>query len=64
MKTYNIAVIAGDGIGPEVVAEELKVLDRVAEQDGSFRFEYTHFPWGCEYYLREGKMMPKTAWKS
>ena len=61
MKTYNIAVIAGDGIGPEVVAEELKVLDRVAEQDGSFRFEYTHFPWGCEYYLREGKMMPENG---
>lgn len=61
MKTYNIAVIAGDGIGPEVVAEELKVLDQVAERDGGFRFEYTHFPWGCEYYLREGKMMPENG---
>ena len=58
MKTYKIAVIAGDGIGPEVIAEGVKVLKAVAELDGSFRFEFTHFPWGCEYYLETGKMMP------
>ena len=58
MKTYNIAVIAGDGIGPEVLTEGIKVLNRVAEVDGGFTFEYTHFPWGCEYYLQHGKMMP------
>ncbi|MGE4548764.1 MAG: tartrate dehydrogenase [Intestinibacillus sp.] len=57
MKTYKIAVIAGDGVGPEVLAEGIKVLDKVAELDGSFRFEYTYFPWGCEYYLKTGKMM-------
>ena len=45
MKTYKIAVIAGDGIGPEVLAEGIKVLDRVAELDGGFKFEFTHFPW-------------------
>ena len=61
MKIHNIAVIAGDGIGPEVVAEEQKVLDRVAERDGRFRFAYTSFPWGCEYYLREGRMMPENG---
>ena len=59
MKTYQIAVIAGDGIGPDVVAEGIKTLDCVAASDGSFRFKYTHFPWGCEYYLREGRMMPE-----
>jgi len=59
MKTYKIAVIAGDGIGPEVLAEGIKVLDRVAEIDGGFKFEFTHFPWGCEYYLKEGRMMPE-----
>lgn len=57
MKTYQIAVIAGDGIGPEVVTEGLKVLDLVAAADGGFRFEYTYFPWGCEYYLKTGEMM-------
>lgn len=58
MKVYKIAVVAGDGIGPEVLAEGIKVLDRVAELDGGFKFEFTHFPWGCQYYLETGKMMP------
>lgn len=56
-KVYNIAVIPGDGIGPEVVQEGIKVLEKVAELDGSFEFQFTHFPWGCEYYLKHGKMM-------
>lgn len=58
MKTFKIAVIAGDGIGPEVLAEGIKVLQRVTELDGRFAFEFTHFPWGCQYYLETGKMMP------
>lgn len=58
MKTYKIAVIAGDGIGPEVIAEGVRVLEHVAELDGGFKFEFTHFPWGCDYYLQTGKMMP------
>ena len=57
MKKFRIAVIPGDGIGTEVVNEGLKVLKKVAELDGSFEFEFTHFPWGCEYYLKTGKMM-------
>jgi tartrate dehydrogenase/decarboxylase / D-malate dehydrogenase len=57
MKSYKIAVIAGDGIGPEVLTEGIKVMNRVAELDGNFKFEFTYFPWGCEYYLKHGKMM-------
>lgn len=57
MKTFKVAVIAGDGIGPEVLNEGIKVLDKIAELDGTFKVEYTHFPWGCEYYLKHGKMM-------
>ena len=57
MNIFKIAVIAGDGIGPEVLAEGIKVMNRVAKLDGSFKFEFTHFPWGCEYYLKHGKMM-------
>jgi len=55
--THKIAVIAGDGIGPEVIAEGVKVLEKVAELDGSFNFEFTYFPWGCEYYKETGRMM-------
>ena len=59
MKEYRIAVVAGDGIGPEVMAECKKVLDAAASIDGSFRFAFTDFPWGCEYYLKTGRMMPE-----
>ena len=57
MEKYKIAVIAGDGIGPEVIAEGVKVLEAAAELDGGFKFEFTYFPWGCEYYLKNGRMM-------
>lgn len=57
MNIKRIAVIAGDGIGPEVVREGIKVMETVAELDGTIQFEFTYFPWGCEYYLEHGKMM-------
>ena len=57
MIKHKIAVIAGDGIGPEVIDEGIKVLNEVARLDGTFCFEFTHFPWGCEYYKETGKMM-------
>jgi tartrate dehydrogenase/decarboxylase / D-malate dehydrogenase len=50
----GIAVIGGDGIGPEVVEAGIRVLD-AAEDSLSF----TRFPWGCEYYLENGRMMPE-----
>ena len=59
MKEYQIAVVAGDGIGSEVMAECKKVLNAAASLDGSFRFTFTDFPWGCEYYLKTGQMMPE-----
>ena len=59
MKEYRIAVVAGDGIGPEVMAECKKVLNAAASLDGNFRFSLTDFPWGCEYYLKTGQMMPE-----
>ncbi|MBR2764387.1 MAG: tartrate dehydrogenase [Blautia sp.] len=58
MQKYKIAVIPGDGIGPEVMRESVKVLEHVAGADGSFAFDFTWFPWGCEYYLKNGEMMP------
>ncbi|MBE5734139.1 MAG: tartrate dehydrogenase [Clostridiales bacterium] len=59
MKTHKIAVIAGDGIGPEVIDEGIKVLNEVAKIDKTFKFEFTKFPWGCDYYAQHGVMMPK-----
>ena len=57
MRAYKIAVIAGDGIGPEVINEGIKVLEEVAKLDGGFQFSFTYFPWGCEFYKENGKMM-------
>jgi len=57
MKPFQIAVIPGDGIGPEVINEGIKVLNTLSELDTTFRFEFTHFPWGCEYYSKHGVMM-------
>jgi tartrate dehydrogenase/decarboxylase/D-malate dehydrogenase len=56
MKTYRIAVIAGDGIGKEVVPAGIDVL-RMAADQGGFRCEFTTVPWGCDYYLQAGRMM-------
>ena len=58
MKHFNIAVIAGDGIGPEVIAEGKKVFSGIAKMDGGFSVSFEDFPWGCEYYLKTGEMMP------
>ncbi|HUG14128.1 MAG TPA: tartrate dehydrogenase [Thermomicrobiales bacterium] len=58
MDTVSCAVIPGDGIGKEVVAEGVRVLEAAAEIDGGFRFEFESFPWGCEYYAAHDEMMP------
>jgi tartrate dehydrogenase/decarboxylase/D-malate dehydrogenase len=58
MSTHRIAVIAGDGIGKEVVPEGMRVLDAAASRHGvTLRWE--EFPWSCETYARTGRMMPE-----
>ncbi|MFD1428542.1 tartrate dehydrogenase/decarboxylase/D-malate dehydrogenase [Kroppenstedtia sanguinis] len=59
MRPYSIALIPGDGIGVDVIREGTKVLDTIADLDGSLAFNYREFDWSCEYYLRHGKMMPE-----
>lgn len=56
----KIAVIGGDGTGPEVTAEALKVLDAVAKQEG-FTYETTEFDFGGERYLKTGETLPEGA---
>ncbi|MCG2577229.1 tartrate dehydrogenase [Dechloromonas sp. XY25] len=58
MKTHRIAVIAGDGIGQEVMPEGLRVLEAAARRY-DLGLEFTHFDWAhCNYYLQHGQMMP------
>jgi 3-isopropylmalate dehydrogenase len=55
---YDIAALGGDGIGPEVVREGLKVLAAVAETTG-FTYNVTEFPFGTEHYLSTGVILPE-----
>jgi tartrate dehydrogenase/decarboxylase/D-malate dehydrogenase len=57
MKTFNVAVIAGDGIGKEVVPEGIRVLEAAGQRFG-FQFEWHPFDWSCETYVKTGSMMP------
>ena len=59
MKTYRIASIPGDGIGIEVVAAGLRVLEALVERDGGFRLDVETFDWGSERYKRTGALMPE-----
>ena len=61
MKNYHIAVIPGDGIGPEVMGEAVRVLEKIAGLDGGFTFTFDTLPWGCSYYLETGAMMPENG---
>jgi tartrate dehydrogenase/decarboxylase/D-malate dehydrogenase len=59
MKTYNIAAIGADGIGPEVIDAGLRVLNAVEQRDGGFALAVTEFDWGSDYYKANGVMMPE-----
>lgn len=54
--SYRLAVIAGDGIGPEVVGEGLRLLRRIGELGGP-SFAVTEYPWNTDYYLETGRVM-------
>lgn len=60
MKTYKIAVIGGDGTGPEVAREGVKVLEAAAAKQG-FKAELTDFDFGGERYLHTGEVLPASA---
>ena len=60
-KKYNIAIIPGDGIGPEVVNECRKVMKCISDIH-SISFHTKDFIWGCDYYLKYGKMVDENAY--
>ena len=57
MPTHRIAVIAGDGIGPEVTHEAMRAAEAAVAKVGS-SIEWTEFPWGTDYYFAHGRMAP------
>jgi tartrate dehydrogenase/decarboxylase/D-malate dehydrogenase len=59
MRELKIAAIPADGIGKEVIAVGLEVLDTLAKRDGGFRLLVESFDWGSDYYKQHGVMMPE-----
>lgn len=59
-RNYRIAVLPGDGTGPEVVREALKALNTVAQKE-SFKVEEVHFDLGGDRYLRTGEILPESV---
>src|ERR1039457_6213364 len=60
MKSYNIAVIGGDGTGPEVTREALKVSEAAAKKFG-FKLNWHHYDFGGDRYLKTGEVLPDSA---
>ena len=58
MSTCKIAVFPGDGIGPEVVAQAVRVLEATQAGMGGFVLEMTHLPWGANYWAETGRLVP------
>ncbi|NLK20333.1 MAG: isocitrate/isopropylmalate dehydrogenase family protein [Synergistaceae bacterium] len=57
---YRIARIPGDGIGPEVIGEASKILERAAEKRG-FSITWADYPFGADHYLKTGEILPDSA---
>ena len=62
MSKVKIAVIAGDGIGTEVIPEGIRTLEAAGKILG-VTFEWTYFDWSCETYHKTGRMMPEDGLK-
>src|SRR5438128_2259340 len=62
MAASRIAVIAGDGIGPEVIDQAVRVADAVLRRDGA-SIEWNRLPWSSAFYKKTGRMMPADGWE-
>ena len=61
MKTFRIALLPGDGVGPDVLAAAVRVLDAVIAQDARCRLAYEELPVGAGEYLRSGDPLPAAS---
>src|SRR5690242_4741069 len=57
MRTINIAVLAGDGIGPEVIREAVRAVEAALPRADA-AVKWTYFPWGTDYYFQHQRMAP------
>ena len=63
MAVHTVAVIGGDGIGPEVIAQAVRAVQAaVAKHDRGHELKLTHLPWGSEHYKKHGHILPADGW--
>jgi tartrate dehydrogenase/decarboxylase/D-malate dehydrogenase len=62
MAAFNVAVIGGDGIGPEVIDQAIRVAEAAVEREQA-RLQWQRLPWGCGYYRKHGRMMPEDGFQ-
>lgn len=62
MSSPRIAVIAGDGIGPEVIEQAIRVADAAVHKYDQTALAWNHLPWSSEYYKRTGHIVPADGW--
>src|SRR6266478_10087190 len=63
MAAFRIAVIGGDGIGPEVINQAVKVAEAALSRHDSVPIEWNFLPWSSAYYRQHGVMMPADGWE-
>jgi tartrate dehydrogenase/decarboxylase / D-malate dehydrogenase len=61
MASFRIAVIGGDGIGPEVIDQAIRVADAALKRDGA-AITWNRLPWNTQHYKQHGRMMPEDGW--
>src|SRR5438270_9306370 len=61
MAAWRVAVIGGDGIGPEVIDQAVRVADAALRHDRA-RVDWHRLPWGSAYYQETGHMLPPDGW--
>ncbi|HVK12654.1 MAG TPA: tartrate dehydrogenase [Gemmataceae bacterium] len=63
MATHRIAVIGGDGIGPEVIDQAVRAVDAAGKKHGA-TFNWNHLPWGSDLYKKAGHILPPDGWET
>jgi tartrate dehydrogenase/decarboxylase/D-malate dehydrogenase len=58
MSNFHVAVIGGDGVGPEVIEQAIRVVEAAVRREGA-TVAWQRFPWGCSFFQYEGRMMPE-----
>jgi tartrate dehydrogenase/decarboxylase/D-malate dehydrogenase len=63
MAAFRIAVIGGDGIGPEVIDQAVRVADAAVSRHDRASLEWNRLPWSSAFYKKTGRMMPEDGWE-